>query len=87
VPHQIRFKLSAEKQFGELPAKAQKQVAAKIDALANNSKPNGCEKLEGCEGLWRIRSGRYRVIYQEPDGEGVIRILKVAHRREAYRRL
>ncbi|MDQ4059951.1 MAG: type II toxin-antitoxin system RelE/ParE family toxin [Pseudomonadota bacterium] len=83
----MRFKRSAEKQFGDLPPKARKELAPKIDELTQNPRPNGVEKLKGYRDLWRIRWGNYRVIFTGPDSEGVIRILKVADRREAYRGL
>ena len=87
MAHEIIFKPKAEKAFGDLPKADQVRIAGKLDALEDNPFPQGAEKLSGADGLWRLRSGNYRVIYAEPDDEGIIRILRIAHRREVYRRL
>jgi mRNA interferase RelE/StbE len=34
---------------------------------------------------WRLRVGDYRVIYDIADGKLVILIIRIRHRREAYR--
>ena len=36
-------------------------------------------------GLWRYRVGDYRLICQIDDGAELILVLRVAHRKEAYR--
>ena len=35
--------------------------------------------------MWRVRVGDYRIIYEVDDDRRVVEVLKVAHRREAYR--
>lgn len=37
------------------------------------------------EGQWRARRGEYRVRYTIDDAEGVIHVLDIDHRRDAYR--
>lgn len=53
-------------------------------ALAQNPRPPGIRRLQGRAG-WRIRIGDYRVIYEIDDEQRVVEVLKIAHRREAYR--
>ena len=36
-------------------------------------------------GMWRVRVGDYRIIYEVDDDRRMVEVLKVAHRREAYR--
>lgn len=79
------LKKSAEKQFAALPQKARAGVAARIDTLAFDPLANGAEKLDATNGLWRVRWGNYRIIYQRPDGDGVVRVLKIGHRKDVYR--
>jgi len=40
----------------------------------------------GDRGRWRVRVGDYRIVYVIEDAELVVLVLRVAHRREAYRR-
>jgi mRNA interferase RelE/StbE len=35
--------------------------------------------------FWRVRVGDYRIIYDIRDGELVVLVLDVGHRREVYR--
>ena len=55
-----------------------------IGALADNPRPAGCEKLTGKD-RYRVRQGRYRVLYSIQDETLTVSVIKVAHRREAYR--
>ncbi|MDR3231798.1 MAG: type II toxin-antitoxin system RelE/ParE family toxin [Synergistaceae bacterium] len=36
-------------------------------------------------GAWRIRAGDYRVIYEIRDDVLIVLVVRVAHRKEAYR--
>jgi mRNA interferase RelE/StbE len=40
----------------------------------------------GGTGEWRVRTGDYRVIYEIHDGELLVLVLRMAHRREVYER-
>jgi mRNA interferase RelE/StbE len=60
-------------------------LKARIDALAEDPRPQGIEKLSAEDNLYRIRSGDYRVIYEIRDAELLILVAKVGHRREVYR--
>jgi mRNA interferase RelE/StbE len=42
-------------------------------------------KLAGYANRWRVRIGDYRVIYQIDDQVQEVIVLRIAHRREAYR--
>jgi mRNA interferase RelE/StbE len=42
--------------------------------------------LTGADKYWRIRVGDYRVIYEIGDAVRVVRVNRVRHRREVYRR-
>lgn len=85
--YDVKLRSAAVKQFGSLPFEDRQRIAEKIEALKCDSKPNGAKKLKGAEGLWRVRSGRLRVVYKEPDGEGAIEIVKIARRDRVYRGL
>jgi mRNA interferase RelE/StbE len=81
----IEFSRPAARQFAALPRKEQERLRARIDRLAENPCPAGVRKLAGEEGLYRLRSGDYRVIYTVQDEVLMVLVLKVGHRREVYR--
>ena len=57
------------------------RVREAILRLEDDPRPPGCLKLRGFDG-WRIRVGDWRVIYHINDGERLVTIVAVRHRRE-----
>ncbi|MEW6328174.1 MAG: type II toxin-antitoxin system RelE/ParE family toxin [Thermodesulfobacteriota bacterium] len=45
----------------------------------------GVEKITGAKSDWRIRIGTYRVIYEIDEDAKILKIMRIRHRREAYR--
>ena len=82
--YSVLIKPSAGKELEAIPKKDRLRVVAKIRALADNPRPMGCEKLSGRE-EYRLRQGRYRIVYSISDPEQTVLVVKIAHRREAYR--
>ena len=62
------------------------RIIPQIRTLAENPRPPGCRKLTGSKNDWRIRIGDYRVLYEVNDRVKAVRVMKVRHHREAYRR-
>ena len=82
--YKIYFKESVEKDFRPIPKKDIKKILQRIDSLTINPRPPGCEKLTGQE-RYRLRQGRYRIVYSIQDNEFTIWIVKVSHRKDVYR--
>jgi mRNA interferase RelE/StbE len=61
-----------------------KRLVLKIGALAQQPFPPDALKLTGVPG-YRLRQGDWRVIYEVDEAARRVTVLKVAHRREAYR--
>lgn len=85
--YNLLLKKSAEKELRKLPTRIRIAVAKKIKALTKNPYPDGVSKLRGTDSLYRVRHADYRVIYSVDNGELIIMIIKVAHRKEVYRDL
>ena len=84
--YKIFFKKSVEKDFKKIPNKFLPKIFEKIDALKNNPRPEGSEKLAGHE-LYRIRQGTYRIVYSIQNNKLTIWIIKVGHRKGIYKKL
>ena len=82
--YKVLIKPSAVKEIEFLPRKDRSRIVYRIQGLAENPRPHGCEKLSGQE-KYRVRQGKYRILYQVFDDEVVVVVVKVAHRKEAYR--
>ena len=62
------------------------RVAARLKALANDPRPQGCEKLY--DDIYRVRVGDIRVIYLIDEGNGRIEVGGIRRRSErTYRGL
>ena len=81
MAYRIEVVRAAQKQMLALPKQAQVEIAWAIDRLGNAPRPSGCKKLRGAD-LWRLRQGRYRVVYTVDDEARLVTVLKVAPRRE-----
>ena len=64
--------------------KLRRQVTKRIQALADNPRPVGVEKLTG-EDLYRIRQGNHRIVYSIEDAVLTVRVMRIGDRREVYR--
>jgi mRNA interferase RelE/StbE len=82
--YKIYFKKSVEKDFKVIPKKDLKKILERIEALAEDPRPPGCEKLSGQQ-RYRLRQGRYRILYSMQDDELTVWVVKVGHRRNIYR--
>ena len=82
--YKILFRKSVQKDFYPIPKKDLKKILDRIKALAEDPRPPGCEKLTG-EGRYRLRQGRYRILYSIQDDELTVWVVKVGHRKDIYR--
>jgi mRNA interferase RelE/StbE len=81
----IEISRTAEKQLRRLPLEEQRRIVAAIRPLAREPRPRGARKLSGYDDVFRIRVGRYRILYSVEDARLVIVVLKIGHRRQVYR--
>lgn len=83
--YSVLIKASAVKEIESIGSKRDRQaIVSLIEALAENPRPHGCEKLSGQE-KYRLRKGRYRVVYSIGDQELIVFVVKVGHRKDVYR--
>ncbi len=82
--YKIYFRELVEKDLRAIPTRDLRKILLRIEALATDPRPSGCEKLTG-QGRYRIRQGRYRIVYSVQDNEHTIWVVKVGHRKDVYR--
>lgn len=82
------MKASAAKEIDAIGQKRdRRRVVRRIGTLADDPRPPGCEKLVGPGNRYRVREGRYRIVYTIEDAQLVVWVVKVGHRKEVYRSL
>ena len=75
--YNLLMRPSAAEELAALPRKDRERIKSKINALALEPRPAGCEKLSGQEGTYRVRQGSYRVIYQIDDSSRMVGLIKI----------
>ncbi len=84
--YRLLIKPSAAKEIDAIGIKRDRQrLVGRIQSLATEPRPSGCEKIAGPVALFRVRRGPYRVIYTVDDARRSVEVIKVGHRREVYR--
>ena len=79
------FKESVAKDLRSITNKDVARLLQCMQALQENPRPVGSEKLSGQE-RYRIRQGVYRIIYEVADELLVVTVVKVGHRKHTYKR-
>lgn len=84
--YRIEWKKSALRELKRLDQQAVPRVIAAVESLSTGPTPQGVRKLHGSNRTYRLRIGDYRVIYDLFESRLVIEIVRVRHRKDAYRR-
>ncbi|MBI4478582.1 MAG: type II toxin-antitoxin system RelE/ParE family toxin [Acidobacteria bacterium] len=85
--YKVTFKPSVEKDLAHLSRELVLRITKRIELLKARPLPRQALKLEGSEGLYRLRVGDYRIIYGIDSRVEQIVIHHIRHRREVYRGL
>ena len=81
--YKIEFDEKAFRDFKKLDKFTQERMGRKIEDLKSN--PELGKPLTGkLAGLWSLRTGDYRALYQIRHNELLILVLKIRHRKNAY---
>jgi mRNA interferase RelE/StbE len=81
----VLLEAAAERGLHRLDGVVFRRVVTALRILADNPRPTGCRKLTGSDRDWRVRVGDYRIIYEIDDRNREVRVMRIRHRREAYR--
>jgi len=83
--YSLRIKQSAIRELEAVATKADRhRIVKRINSLADNPRPPGAQKLSGRE-YYRIRQGRYRILYAIKNRELVVYVIRIADRKDVYR--
>ena len=85
--YRVELSPAAQRSLRGITPPFRRRIETAIYGLADNPYPHGSLKLRGEKHTWRVRIGRFRIIYDVHADMLVIVILKVGPRNEAtYRR-
>jgi mRNA interferase RelE/StbE len=83
--YELRVKPSVAKDLRGIPKADVKRILGRMQALRDDPRSPGCEKLSGSRELYRVRQGVYRIVYAILDAQVVVEVIRVGHRGEVYR--
>lgn len=86
--YSIKLSGKAERQLDDLTQQVRKRIARWLELLAEDPYRRPSCQLEGYPELRRIHASKdYVIVYSVLVDEVVVLVVRVAHRREVYRRL
>jgi mRNA interferase RelE/StbE len=84
TPYRIEYAKADAKQIEKMKPNLSTPIRDAIRELAKDPRPHGFKKLRGHDGLYRIRIGNYRVIYEIRDRELLVLVVRVGDLNEVY---
>jgi mRNA interferase RelE/StbE len=85
--YRVRLLDTASKNLAKFDKPVAQRIVERVHWLAENVADADLEALTGdFEGLFKLRVGDYRVVYELIHGEELIMIHAIGHRREIYRK-
>jgi mRNA interferase RelE/StbE len=87
VKYAFRWRERAVRQLRAIPPPAALTILRALASLGDDPRrPDAnVKKLSGYDDRYRLRVGDYRVIYEVKNGQLIILVIGVGHRREIYR--
>jgi mRNA interferase RelE/StbE len=81
----LTFFESVERDLSKIPGKDIAKIWEKLIKLKETPRPPGTIKLAGRKSDYRVRYGKYRIIYQVFDEEKKVRVVQIGPRKDIYK--
>ena len=83
--YSVLLETSAKRDLDRLSRSVYDRIIPHVISLRTNPRLSA-KKLAGSkQNDWRMRVGDYRILYEINDPQRTVRVMRVLHRREAYR--
>lgn len=83
--YNVKLMPQAQKDLDGFSGKLLSRFEEIILELYDEPRPHNAKKLSGGGSRWRIRIGDYRILYEIDDSRKIVKIYRIAHRKEVYR--
>lgn len=81
--YEVILQKSAERFLKKLDKETQRRIINKLKELGRNP-ISGSPLVGNLAGLWKLRMGDYRAIYQIKNEELIVLVLGIGHRKNIY---
>lgn len=85
--YKVELKPQAQKFIERQSRKVRRQLIRRIEALKEDPRPPNSKLLDDERKIYRVRSGRYRIVYQVRDRVLLVIVAKVDDRKDIYKNL
>jgi mRNA interferase RelE/StbE len=86
MSYQVNLPKTVQKQLNILPQELKQRILKTLVQLQEEPRPVNSLQMKGGQGF-RLRIGDYRVLYDIDDGNKIVNLRRIGHRREIYRDL
>ena len=83
--YRIEWKSSALRELKRIDRQAVPRIVKAVETLADDPFPAGARRLQAAQHTYRLRVGEYRVVYEVLRAGLAVVVIRVRHRRDAYR--
>jgi len=85
MTYAVELTPAARRQLRKLDPPIQRRLVARMEALADDPRPDGVVKLTAVEPpAYRVREGDWRIVYRVEDDLLLVVVVRVGHRSEVY---
>jgi mRNA interferase RelE/StbE len=84
--YEIQLTPVAVRELRRLSNPLQKRLGGAIERLRSEPRPSGVKKLQGEDGLYRVRVGEYRIVYEIRDALLIVVVVRIGSRQQVYKR-
>ncbi len=81
----VQIAPTADRVLESIHSQDRDRIIKKIISLSSNPRPDGVKKLKGEINQWRIRVGKYRIIYEIYDDRLLVVVGNIDKRGEVYK--
>lgn len=85
MSYQVTLTATAVKERKRIDSAVRERIDQALRSLQSEPRPSGVKKLSGKYQDWRVRVGDYRILYEIDDGQRLVTVWRIAHRREVCR--
>ena len=83
MTHIVQLTKHAEKSLAKIAKRDGERIRIALRVLENNPYPPAARKLVN-RNQWRVRVGKYRIIYEVFDDELIVLVISIGHRSNVY---
>lgn len=85
-PYQVVLRLHAQRDLKRLPQSAISQIQNALAELSSSPRAaSNTKKLKAAKGIYRKRTGNYRILYEIDDQNRQVIIHRIGDRKDIYR--